>query len=269
VDNIKNIYEELNKKSINKRYVDRYIEFINHFQNSGNIQHHILPKAKDMWPEYSELKIYEWNKCFLGEREHFIAHWILWKALGGSQTFAFYQMKNKNKEFLSSRVYKTLKENVKEIYRTDKERNSRISKKCKDLHKSKKIGMWGKKHSEETKKKISKAHANRTFTETHINKIKESQQKTFSKKDYIHPNKGKIFSEEHRKKISDNHADISGFNNPMYGKKFTSEHRKKISEAAKNRPKKICEHCRKSISPTNYSRWHGENCKMKKEELGY
>lgn len=48
--------------------------------------------------------------------------------------------------------------------------------------------MFGKKHSDVTKKKMSNAH------------------------------KGKVFSEEHKKRLSDNHADFSGENHPMYGK---------------------------------------------------
>lgn len=30
------------------------------------------------------------------------------------------------------------------------------------------------------------------------------------------------------------------------------------------KPKKMCEYCKKEISPTNYVRWHGENCKQNK-----
>ena len=33
--------------------------------------------------------------------------------------------------------------------------------------------------------------------------------------------KGRIFTKEHRKKISENHADVSGKKNPMYGKKHS------------------------------------------------
>lgn len=43
--------------------------------------------------------------------------------------------------------------------------------------------------------------------------------------------KGLKRSEETRKKMSENHADISGENNPNYGKQFSKETRKKMSEA--------------------------------------
>ena len=43
-------------------------------------------------------------------------------------------------------------------------------------------------------------------------------------------------SKETRAKISANHADVSGKNNPNYGKKCSSETRRKISEARKGQP---------------------------------
>ena len=38
------------------------------------------------------------------------------------------------------------------------------------------------------------------------------------KKKISQANKGRVFSEEHKNKISKNHADLSGINHPMYGK---------------------------------------------------
>ena len=61
------------------------------------------------------------------------------------------------------------------------------------------------------------------------------------------PNFGRKHTEESRKKISENHADINGENNPMYGKHHTEETKNKISEnriksgiaKGKNNPKAI------------------------------
>ncbi len=44
------------------------------------------------------------------------------------------------------------------------------------------------------------------------------------------PMYGKVFSPEHRKKLSENHADTSGENNPMYGKKPSIPTRLRISK---------------------------------------
>lgn len=60
---------------------------------------------------------------------------------------------------------------------------------------------WGRHHSVEAKAKISVAK------------------------------KGKQFSEEHKRKISENHADFSGENHPLYGTHPSEETKAKISEA--------------------------------------
>lgn len=46
---------------------------------------------------------------------------------------------------------------------------------------------------------------------------------------------GRTMSEEVRKRMSENHADVSGENNPMYGRKHTEEERKKMSESIKGK----------------------------------
>lgn len=45
--------------------------------------------------------------------------------------------------------------------------------------------------------------------------------------------KGRVFSEETRQKMSQNHPDVSGDKNPMYGKKIDPEHQRKMVEASK------------------------------------
>ena len=64
----------------------------------------------------------------------------------------------------------------------------------------------------------------------------------------------RVISEETRKKISRNHADVSGKNNPMWGRHRTEEEKKKIGEASKGRvyKKEICEklsQCHKGRAP--------------------
>ena len=92
-------------------------------------------------------------------------------------------------------------------------------------------------------------------------------------------------TEEIRKRMKENHADVSGSNNPMYGKKgtnnpnfgktwkWTDDAKKRVS--GENNPmygkispnkgktpyKLTCTHCGKSISLGNFTRWHGDNCK--------
>ena len=88
--------------------------------------------------------------------------------------------------------------------------------------------------------------------------------------------------------MSENHADVSGENNPMYDKHHSVESKKRMSLAQKGeksywygrkhtdetkikmrKPKGlqkriICPHCGKESNAGNYSRWHGDNCKLKR-----
>lgn len=112
------IYAILSSKPHNKHYLDRYFNFILAYGQANSSlpydvyteKHHICPKAKDLFPEYKSFRECPWNKVILTARQHFIAHWMLWKAYGGSQTQAFWLMYGKSKD---SSVYQNLRtENV-------------------------------------------------------------------------------------------------------------------------------------------------------------
>lgn len=69
-------------------------------------------------------------------------------------------------------------------------------------------GISGFKHSQKSREKMSETH-----------------------KGLAPWNKGKTLSKEHRKKISQNHYNMSGINNPNYGKTLSKETKMKISKA--------------------------------------
>ena len=108
------------------------------------------------------------------------------------------------------------------------------SERVKQLHKEKKVGMYGKNHSDETKRKMSVASKGkskpwligRKLSPESIEKLRQI-------------NLGRVLSDETKKKISQNHHDVNGENNPMYGKKHSPETIEKLREKAKNRPKRI------------------------------
>lgn len=105
------------------------------------------------------------------------------------------------------------------------------SERTKQLHKNKKIGMYGKNHTEKTKEKMSqsaKGNQNclgRILSEETKLKISASH-------------KGKILNDSTKDKISENHHNVSGEKNPMYGKKHSPETIEKIRQKALLRKKK-------------------------------
>lgn len=67
-------------------------------------------------------------------------------------------------------------------------------------------------------------------------------------------NTGKKLSEEHKRKVSENHADIKGEKNPMFGKKHTLISRMKMTQSRTG--KKLSEeHKRKMVAWKTGRKW--------------
>ena len=98
--------------------------------------------------------------------------------------------------------------------------------------------MYGRKHSEETRKKLSEVNKGKKHSEESRKKLSEV-------------NKGKKHSEESKKKMSE----------VQKGKKVSEETRKRMSEAHKG--KKHSEETRKRMSEANKGRKHSEESKKK------
>lgn len=87
-----NIYNILSSKEHNKHYLNRYIKFINSRklriirETEKTETHHILPKAKEMFFEYKNLRKFRWNGVKLTLREHYIAHLLLYKTFNNQST---------------------------------------------------------------------------------------------------------------------------------------------------------------------------------------
>ena len=95
------------------------------------------------------------NIVKLTPREHFIAHWLLWRIHRNSSTgFAFSMMCRNNKHRkISSRQYQEMREALSVAFKTIDRKGD-------------KNAMWGKKHSAETLELLKKRAKNRGLGET-------------------------------------------------------------------------------------------------------
>jgi len=112
------IYTILSSKPHNSHYLFKYITFIEQCQQKNfgyegyTENHHICPKADDMFPEYISFRLHPWNCAVLTARQHFIAHIMLWKIYqNSSMARAIWYMSNgKWKQYNSySKIYDELK----------------------------------------------------------------------------------------------------------------------------------------------------------------
>ncbi len=207
------IYDILSTKTHNEHYLKRYIEFIKKCQlrklpeNYYVEKHHICPKASDLFPEYASFKQHPWNKIILTAREHFIAHWMLWKSFGKSQCFAFYSMKHQNNISLNSKVYAKLREEHRLLLK-----NRIVSEETKNKMRKPKPENFGQ--------KISKALTGKSKTPEHNRKISESKKGIC------------VNSEKHNANLK---IIMRGAGNPMFGRTQTEEAKNLIRNKALGR----------------------------------
>lgn len=105
------------------------------------------------------------------------------------------------------------------------------------------------------RRKIQAKGSMRLHSEESKVKCSISNKLTKANKDYSKSTVGKfIRSEETKQKLSEN------------AKNRTKEHTEKIRLSVINRPKIRCDYCNQEFSKTNFLRWHGEKCKVRKKE---
>ena len=75
--------------------------------------------------------------------------------------------------------------------------------------------------------------------------------------------KGRVYSEETLNKMRSHKGKSKGKNNAMFGRQHNDNTKELMRARALNRERKTCEHCKIECSPSNYTRWHGSNCKSK------
>ena len=223
--------------------------------------HHIIPKSLGGSNKKE-------NITNISVREHFICHWLLTKIHSTGEAhwkmdnaLRFMRAENKHQERyhtkITSRVYARLKEEYALL--------------SSEKRKGKGNGMFGKKQTDEAKRKISEANTGRIQPE-------HEKQKQIAA---ITGRTRSPFSNEWKEKMAEAKR---GSNNHRFGKKHSEDTKAKQREKAtgrkqssetiakkaeairgSKREKKQCPNCNNLIAVNGYARWHGNNCKQLKE----
>jgi hypothetical protein len=230
-------------EAISLHYLNRYIKFISSIKNTDNTsiteKHHILPKSMGGLDHPG-------NLIDLTPRQHYLAHWMLWKAYKSKQmTATFFSMNNRvnpycQRNFIpNSRIYQKVREDfLKEIsdstsllwqdpeYRR-KHQVTNSSIKTRQLRSEKARELW----------------KNLEYRE----KITLSRKKAWAE--------GRIHR-DHSK--CGNKGELNVAKRPEVRFKNTGKNHYSFREGFV-RP--TCPHCGLTSTPVNIKRWHGDKCK--------
>lgn len=113
-------------------------------------------------------------------------------------------------------------------------------------------------HTEESKKKISEALSgtnNPMYGKRHSEKSRKLISENRTPIDFT-PELRKKLSDAHKRGYENGRTPSSGFT----GMKHSFETKKKMAISAQKREKKTCPHCGKKSAVNTYSRWHGDKC---------
>lgn len=207
---------------MNSFHLNRYYKFIDSLRNQvidGYCEkHHILPRSLGGSDDPS-------NIIRLTVRQHYIAHWMLWKAYGGVMAVAFDYMSG-IKRYGSRLPSKTV-----EALRADV--SKRISERT---------------VSEATRQKQRDAKLGRKLSPEHVEKVRQSRV-------------GKLLPEQWRKAVSDGKR---GKATRGTGWSHSEETIAKLTASNRNRPMIVCPHCDKSVKDHGGAkRWHFDRCKKR------
>lgn len=249
----------------NTKYTKLYYQIIestlSRQLNTYKELHHIIPRSLGGTDN-------EDNITYLTAREHFICHWLLTKMTTGNDRakmlYALNGMKRENRyqeryeTKITARVYERIRIEFSIIHS--------------ETMKGRPAWNKGIPQSEEQKEKNRQAALKRgPKTEETINKWKKSREgykhsaetKLKQSKSHIGKSNGPMSEQEKLKRSVAN----KGKSKPDgFGDKVAERMREEFSYNNPNRRpdlKKVCEHCGIKTGPSNYTRWHGDNCKAK------
>ena len=206
-----------------QRYLN-FIEVLKHQKITGYSEvHHIVPKSLGGSDNAS-------NLIKLTARQHYVAHWMLWKAIGGVAGRSFFMMSNFGKYGkVNSKAYEKAREDYsKQVSEqlTGKPSQNPFSQECREKMRLAKLG-----------KKLTPEHIQNVVA-TRI---------------------GIPLSEAHKAKIS---QVKSGISTRGSGWKHDMATLEKMSESNRNKPYITCPHCMKIVKDHGGAkRWHFDRCK--------
>ena len=291
----------INKCMLENKYTKWYYQIINNAKSRNIITkiqakkilgypelHHIIPRC------LGGLDAKE-NIVFLTGKEHLICHLLLTKMHVG---------KDKNKMVHAAWAMATLENEHQQRYKINSRIYEVIRKQYAEIRSKQLLGKPGRKHSEETKKKLSESRLGKK-----AGPMSEESKKRLSES-LKGKNLGKIRIPEQKQAQSERQKGRTGVIHTAetkqklreinLGKKLgpiSEEHKKAISAAQKGVPKKkesvekqrqkilgrtpgpqeranylkamedgkrTCLHCGKTTVKGNYIRWHGDQCKLKR-----
>ena len=201
-------------------------------------RHHIIMKSMGGTDD-------ELNLVYLTAKEHFLAHWLLWRIHRNRKTArAFFLMcilisENQKRVKIGGNAYDEAKNAIHLVGMSEESRkkcsNSRIP------HEIRWLKELGTEKGEERIKQYYKALSDQ------VKKYHRERDKSVSR-----------YSEEGRKKL----------NKSKIGVRLTDEHKKKISIKSSIKCRKLilveCPICRKAGKGGNMTRYHFNNCKYGK-----
>lgn len=212
-----------------KREVGKYYE-----------RHHILPVSLGGNNE-------DGNLVYLTAREHFIAHWLLWRIYRNrSMAMAFFGMckyssSNQKRIYISGRMYNEAKEARSLLGNSIETR-----KKCSDSRIAHEIRWQMTLPKEEAEKRIQEYH----------NRLSNGVKKYHRDRDHSKSR----FSDEARQRM----------NKHKLGVALTDEHKEKLRIKSQRKGRKLnlveCPYCKKTGKGGNMTRYHFNNCKFKKDD---
>lgn len=158
---------------MNLHYLNRYNKFIDALKEQtidGYYElHHIIPKSSGGSNDKS-------NLIALTARQHYIAHWMLWKAYGENMTRAFFMMSSVGRyERVNSKTYDKARKEYSEQVKLQMANKPNVPAFTEEHRQKLSLAKRGKKLSEETKEKLRLSRLGSKASEETKRKISESK----------------------------------------------------------------------------------------------